>query len=225
MTGGQFRVAVTFAAYAVLFPLTPRDAAAQVPVAQASAPPASLTMRLNFPSDDTRNYSVDLSEDGTGHYSGAATGASPGDLTFHLSPSTVQPWFADARALHFFQGHVEGQHKVAFTGLKTLRYRGADGSGETTFNYTSDQRLTHLVSAFQQLVLTLQLGQRLNDDQRFNRMALDGDMESLQHAIKENSAAHPEAIAPTLQNLADNPDALERVRRQAKVLLNAAPAH
>jgi hypothetical protein len=186
---------------------------------RAPLPPATMTLEVDFPGQAAPHTTLTISQDGNGRYS-APTDAGPAATVFHLPPATVAPWFNLARAMHYFQEKgFQSKRKVAFTGTKTLSYQGFEGAGTTTFTYTEDTRLTDLLGQLQQLSQTLQLGLRLEADLRFNRMALDGDMTALQSALKDKLAGYPEAIAPTLQKLADSPDAIDRVRRQAGALL------
>jgi len=184
--------------------------------------PAVLTFEVDFPGQVPPHFTLTIAEDGSGAYTVPSAEALPVVETFRLSPASVAPWFADARALHFFAGKYQSSRKVAFTGTKTLRYKGSDGAGEATLNFTQDSRLNNLLTSLQQLVTTLQAGDRIQSDLRFRRLALDADLQALQAAVKDHMASHPEAIAPVLQSVADSPDVLDRVARSAKSLLQAA---
>jgi hypothetical protein len=192
-------------------------------IAQSTTSPA-ITLDYDFPGQVTPHFTLQIAEDGSGSYSVPKVTGAPSVMAFHLHAADVAGWFATARQLHFFQGKLDSSRKVAFTGTKTVTYSGADGHGTATIHYTENQRLQRLLSELEQLVETLQMGQTLQSDMRFRRLALDADIESFERSLKEQSASHPEVIAPILQQLADNPEVLERVSRQARAILKTVPA-
>jgi hypothetical protein len=189
-------------------------------IAQA-AKPAVIEYELDFPGRSPPHFTLTIAEDGSGTYKVPQSEAAPDQLvqSFQLAPASIAVWFADARSLHRFQGRFESSHKVAFTGTKTLRYSGADGQGSVTVNYTQQEKLAALLSQLQQLAATVQAGQRLQSDLKYRRLGLDADMEEWQRELAEHLAAHPEAIAPLLHQIADDPQVLERVSRRAKQIL------
>jgi hypothetical protein len=196
--------------------------AASVP-ARSQAAPARITFEYDFPGEQPVHYRIDLTEAGEGKYKalgGADVAAS--EISFHLPASVAAEWFAEARALHRFDGNFEAKRKVAFTGHKTLSYAGADGSGETTLNYTEDKRMVAMVDNFLGIGATLQVGQRLESDARFRRMSLDQDMVTYKESLKNHQALHPEIIAPILQQLVDDPEVMTRVQRDASAILHSS---
>jgi hypothetical protein len=194
-----------------------------VPHANAQAAPAQITFEFDFPGEVSPHYRIELAENGDGKYQ--APGGSEviaSDMTFHLPPQVAAEWFAEARALHRFDGNFASKRKVAFTGQKTLRYSGPDGSGQTTLNYTEDKHMSAMVDNFLGIGVTLQTGQRFESDARFHRLGLDADMVTYKESLKNHQAIYPEIIAPILQHLADDPEVMTRVQRDASTILRSS---
>jgi hypothetical protein len=174
---------------------------------------------LDFPGQPIPHYKINLTEDGNGSYDSADARV---PVTFALGTAAAEPLFALARQLQFFRGQFAASRKVAFMGTKTFRYNGSDGSGETTFTYTENKKLEQLTSNFQALALTLQLGQQLLADARFNRMAVDRDMVGLKESLARHTAAYPQAISSVLAVITDDTNMVAPVRRDAGAILQSA---
>jgi hypothetical protein len=190
------------------------------------AAPARIIFDYDFPGETPSHYRIELTESGQGRYQApSAEGLLASDMAFHLSPTATASWFATARELHYFDGNFEARRKVAAIGSKTLRFDGPDGHGQATMNYTEDKRMAELIRNFQSIGFTLQIGQRFESDIRFHRIGLDDDMGTLQQNLKNRLASHPEIIAPILQRLVDDPEVMERLRREAAGILHSATAN
>lgn len=177
-----------------------------------------IVFTLDFPSQPIPHYKITLNEAGQGSYdpSGAAS-----KVSFDIGASSAVPLFSLARQLQFFRGQFAASRKVAFMGTKTFRYDGSDGNGETTFTYTENKKLEQLTSNFQALALTLQLGQQLLADARFNRMAVDRDMVGLKESLARHTAAYPQAISTVLAVITDDTNMVAPVRRDAGTILQS----
>lgn len=195
------------------------------PAVAQQGPPAVITFDFDFPNNTPPHYTLRIAEDGAGSYTAPAQNDPNATTTFHLVAEDVAPWFARARALNCFQGNFASTRKVAFTGTKALSMQSGKCSGQTTFSFTQDPQLTAIVTDLQQLAATLQTGQTLQQDLRFHRMALDQDMESLQQALAGHVASHPEAIAPALEQVCDDPQVVEKARRSARAMLSSKYVH
>jgi len=188
----------------------------------AQSPPARIMFELESPGESPPHYWIELGENGDGKYQAASSDDMPAsNMTFHLQMDATSAWFAEARALHFFNGPFEARRKVAFSGRKTLRYEGPDGAGKATLNYTENKQMNDMVSNFLGIALTLQLGQRLETDARFHRIGLDVDMVAYKDSLKNHLATHPEIIAPILQRLVTDPEVMTRVQRDASSILQS----
>jgi len=113
-------------------------------------------------------------------------------------------------------------HKIAQTGKKTLQWYDGDQYAGCTFNYSENERLNDIAATFMAMAETMQIGDKLKHDQRFDRLSLDAEMDSLVEEVKAGRAIEVQNIAPVLQNIINDDRVLERVRRKAARLLEAA---
>lgn len=162
-------------------------------------------------------WKVRLQADGAGTYvENGAADAKPIPLT--VSEATLERLKMGERAAK--SGKCETKAKnVAKTGEKTIRYEIADKTAECTFNYSDDVGLMGTAATFQAIADTIQRGERLEHDLRYDRLGLDAEMEALVQAQKAGSAIEIENIAPVLQALVQDDHVIDRVRRRAARLL------
>lgn len=170
----------------------------------------------------TPPWTVRLQADGAGTYveSGSAD-AKPIPLT--VSEATLERVKMGEHAAK--SGKCETKAKnIAKTGEKTIRYQTADADKpmECTFNYSDDAGLMGAAATFQAIAETMQRGEKLEHDLRYDRLGLDAEMESLVEAQKAGSAIEIRNIAPILQTLVSDDHVIDRVRRRAARLLQDA---
>jgi hypothetical protein len=142
----------------------------------------------------------------------------------HLRPETVGRIFEQARALDGFRAGCNSRSKnLADTGAKTLTV-SAPGAAPVscTYNYSDNKAVSALTETFLALEFTIEEGQKLEHDHRFDRLGLDQDIRYLVEAAKENRAQGLAAIAPILKSLVDDTLVIERVRTAAGKLLEMA---
>lgn len=167
-------------------------------------------------------WKVRLQADGAGTYSeGASADAKPVPLT--VSVATLDRLQQGEHAAK--SGKCETKAKnVAKTGEKTIRYENADKTAECTFNYSDDTGLMGATAVFMAIADTMQRGERLQHELRYDRLGLDAEMESLVAAQKDGSAIEIGNIASILQALVSDDHVIDRVRRRAARLLQDAGA-
>jgi hypothetical protein len=74
-------------------------------------------------------------------------------------------------------------------------------------------------AAFQSIAETMQAGERLRHEERYDRLALDAEMEALLVAVHDGSAIEVDNIAFVLRPLIADEHVIGRVRREAARLL------
>jgi hypothetical protein len=174
--------------------------------------------------DSSPPWKVRLQVDGAGTYleAGSADGK-PIPLT--VSEATLERVGLGEHAAK--SGKCETKAKnIAQTGQKTIHYETADPGRwmECTFNYSDDVGLMGAAATFEAIAETMQRGERLEHDLRYDRLGLDAEMESLVEAQKAGSAIEIRNIAPVLQSLVSDDHVIDRVRRRAARLLQDAGA-
>lgn len=163
------------------------------------------------------SWKVRLQADGAGTYSEGAT-ADAKRMPLMVSGATLERLKQGEHAAK--SGKCETKAKnVARTGEKTIRYEAEEKTAECTFNYSDDAGLMGATAAFLAIADTMQRGERLQHDLRYDRLGLDAEMESLVAAQKDGSAIEIGNIASILQTLVSDDHVIDRVRRRAARLL------
>ena len=174
-------------------------------------------------SQEVHPWTVRLDASGSGSYSEVGGGA---EQPLNVSPATLERIAQGEHRVN--SGRCETRQKnVANTGEKTIRYANGDKDAACTFNFSDDAALMQTVQVFLAIAETVQAGERLQHDLRYDRLALDADMDGLLGSLKSGGAIEVENIAPVLQALANDDRVIDRVRRKAARLLQdagAAPA-
>jgi hypothetical protein len=168
-----------------------------------------------------QDYTIDVNQDGTGKYwTGPATA---GGLSLRISATTVAKIFAGKASIG--AGTCETHLKnIAKTGKKTLVYHDNDEVAQCVFNYSDDDKLNDMATTFLSIASTIQEGDKLKHDHRFDHLGLDADLDSLLASAKSGSAIELQNIAPVLQSIVDDDEIMSPSRRKAKSLLELAGA-
>lgn len=190
-------------------------AVAEGPALKWTAVELSMTPR----SDDAAAsaWTVRLQADGAGTYSEGAS-ADAKQLPLTVSAATLERLKQGEHAAK--SGKCETKAKnIAKTGEKTIRYESSDKTSECTYNYSDDLGLMSTTTTFLAIAETMQRGERLQHDLRYDRLGLDAEMEQLVAAQKDGSAIEIGNIASILQALVSDEHVIDRVRRRAARLL------
>ena len=176
---------------------------------------SSVEFSLQPRDEATHTWTVRVDAKGSGTYSEDGQQA-PQPLS--IGPTTMERIrLGQHRAK---SGRCETRQKnIAKTGEKTIRYISADRADSCTFNFSDDAGLMQAANAFVAIAETVKAGQKLQHDQRFDRLSLDADMDELLTGIKNGAAIELGNIAPVLQSLVDDDKVIDRVRRKAARLL------
>ena len=127
-------------------------------------------------------------------------------------------------AVPLVQSHRCDSHgkNIAQTGIKTLRYEGAGGAFECSYNYSNEDRINTATALFLAIGDTMQYGDRLAAKLRFDRLGLDAEMDNLQSALADGTAVDVANIAPVLAAIQNDDRVMDIVRRKATRLLESA---
>ena len=71
---------------------------------------------------------------------------------------------------------------------------------------------------------TLQVGTRLRQEHRYDRLSLEDELEGLQEAVRDGRALDPENIAPELEAIANDHAVMDLARARARSLLEMTVA-
>ncbi len=158
-------------------------------------------------------------------YPGVSTPAEPINRGFTVSSATAHKIFALARGLDKFNMACASKAKnIADTGKKTLVYKGSDGEGSCTYNYSESKGVTQVTAIFQGIAETMDTGRRLDHLHRYDRLGLDAALASLAEEVTAGRALELGTIEPTLRAIAADADVMTRARSKAAALLALIPA-
>jgi hypothetical protein len=212
-----------FAPVALLLPFVTLMVVAQAP------PPnlPSVGFSCDFPGSDPAHYAVSVSSDGHGNYSsnGKLNPGSESDQSFTLQFTAPQPTVARifdlTQKAHYFEGNIDAKRKnIASTGEKTLTYVDAKKTTSASYNYSTVPAVQELTTVFQNLSSMLEFGRRLEYDLRYQKLAIDEELQRMQEALTAPSDAA--VVAPILEKIVNDSSVLNGARARAQRLLMGA---
>ena len=193
---------------------------------------ATLTFVVDFPTSQPEHYSMCVPSDGAGRYQSSGRLSADSDetnsfdLDFIVAPNTRQKIFELAAKAGYFQKDVDSHHKgMAFTGKKTLTYKDAQRSGESTYNYSSNAAVQDLTSLLQGLASTLEFGRRLQYDLHYQKLALDEELKRMEEMTRSHQLIEITAVQPILDQIIADPSVINVTRSRAQRLLQGAGVH
>jgi hypothetical protein len=188
-----------------------------------------LVVDFSNPSLTPAHWVLTIRSDGTGHFR-SERGSAPADPSegfeaanvdrdIQVSAEFAGHIFEIVHQHNFFSSDCESHMKVAFQGWKKLSYRGPDGAGICTFNYSKDKEIQGLGESLVAVAGTIVEGARLEILLQHDRLGLDKEMDYLVEAAGDGRVQQICTIRGILERLADDPEVMERVRKRARVLL------
>ena len=175
------------------------------------------------------HWTLVLHPDGGGHFS-ADGGNRPTDYPDTILPGKIDrdvrlsgeftdrifKTVHDPRILH---DKCESHLKVAFQGTKKISYSGPDAEGGCEFNYSSNKQIQELGESLVAVGSTLIEGARLELLYQHDPLGLDKAIQYVVEATDDGRLQQISAIRGILERLEDDPKVLDRVRKQARMLL------
>jgi hypothetical protein len=212
---------------------------------QAQSAPASISFTLDFPQSTPNHYQLVVDASGKASYTSGlpapqpprdadsdtdTTSDQPYHYSFNVTSATRERIFDLAARAHYFSGDVNyAKRNIANTGEKILTYKDAQRSTQAKYNYTANPFVQQLTALFQQISMTLEYGRHMEEDYRYQKLALDEELKNMEQQADQNGLAEVQAVAPILQKIAKDSSVLNVTRARAERLLAksaaAAPAH
>ena len=190
-----------------------------------------VTFELDWRAVDPQFYTISIDSSGRASYCSeprTEPGETPGDpylLKFTADPRDKAEIFRLAEQLNYFQGKFDNLgKKVAQTGIKTLRYRNGAQQSATDYNASTNPKLNQLTSLFQCMSTTFELARTLQNKLRYDKLGLDDTLKRMEELQRGGQLAELQAIAPTLSQIADDPNVMGVARKRARWLLSASAA-
>ena len=200
---------------------------------QEPAPSSSITKtdvvtyRFDWPQGvPWQKYTVTVQANGQCHFQGSPhpddINADPDTVQqdFTISAANLQKIFDLTQKLNYFQGDVDSHLKhIAQTGRKTLQYESPQLHGSTTFNWSQNADAQALVNLFSAIAMTIDYGQKLAFQYRFDKLGMDQRLKELEELQNSRGVAELSLIAPILQKIAADPNLMNMDRQVARHLL------
>ena len=195
-------------------------------LSQTNQEQTTVAFTLDFPGSQPGHYSVQVQSDGKARYESSGRPSSGSDESdnfdyeFTISPATREKIFSLSAKAGYFQKDLDSHRKnMAFTGKKTLSYKDAQRSGESTYNYSPDVAVQELTNLFQGLSATLELGHRLEYSLHYQKLALAEDLKRTEESARLSPPVEIQAIAPILQQIIADSSVMNVTRARAQRLL------
>jgi hypothetical protein len=196
--------------------------------------PAVVTFTIDFPTSQPEHYSIRVQSDGLARYQSSGRRSPDSDetdshendnfgLDFTVAAETRQKIFELAAKAGYFQKDVDSHQKdLAFTGKKTLAYKDARRSGESTYNYSHKPAVQDMTSLMQSLSATLEFGHRLQYDHQYQKLALDEELKRMEGLARTNELIEVAAIQSILDQIVADQSVINVTRARAQRLLERA---
>ena len=186
-------------------------------------------VEFSNPSLYPAQWTLVLHPDGNGHFH-AEGGDRPAQYPETMSPGRIDRdvrlsaefttrIFKTVHDNKILRNKCESHLKVAFQGLKKIRYSGPDAEGGCEFNYSTNKQIQDLGDSLVAVGSTLIEGARLELLYQHDPLGLDKAIQFVVEASGDGRMQQICAIRNILERLEDDPRVLDRVRKQARMLL------
>ena len=188
-------------------------------------PIPTVTFTLDFPVSAPAHYSLRVAQDGKASYEsmGKLTPEADGDpftYSFTMSEENRARIFELAEQAKFFEGDVDYKKgRLANTGKKVLGYADGKIQHEAAYNFSTNPAIQQLTKIFQNTSATMEAARRLQYFHHYQRLAVEEELKRMEEMEKGNSLDEIQAIAPILQEIADDKAVLNVTRSRAVRLL------
>jgi hypothetical protein len=194
-----------------------------------AANPTTVSFSLDFPNSVPDHYSISITSDGQAHYSCTAKVSDQSDdrdtysSDFTVSDATRAHIFQLASQAHYFSGKVDsGNHKLAFTGKKTLVYADGQRNNSAEYVYSPVPAVEQLTTLFQNMAATLEFGRHIVFEHRYQKLALDDELKQMEEQARSGSLIELQAVKPILQKVYDDPSVMNVARSRAQRIMDMA---
>ncbi len=195
----------------------------------ASGDPATIAFSLDFPQSDPAHYTVTTTSGGHATYDCAAKVSADSEDTapykyeFDLTSATRGRIFQLAAQAKYFSGKVDsGNRNLAFTGAKKLIYTDSSRKNVAEYNYSSQPAVQQLTQLFQAIAATMEYGRRLTFEHRYQKLALDDELTSMEDQQKSGGLQEVQALQPILQSIVQDDSVMNVARARAQRILALA---
>ena len=173
----------------------------------------------SFPGSVPAYFQVTLDQNGDAEYREAPDEDNP--LKFHLAEAETREVFGLAEKLEYFKHPLESPAKVAFMGMKTLRYENGDQKSEVKFNYSEDPQARELVDWFERMGESAEHRIELERTAKYDRLGVLKALLLLESAMDRKRLVGLDQYLPMLERIAKNESYMHTARARASEIAEA----
>jgi hypothetical protein len=195
-------------------------------------PIPTITFDNYWPAARPQNVTITVKSDGPATYlsrnpdvpAGTDRGQDPDyHVEFTMSAANRNKIFQLAQKVNYFHGDFDfRKHAMANTGRKTLTYADVQRHFQTVYNYSDNKAIQEITAIFQNISTTMEHGRKLAFMRKYDKLGLDAEMKATESDARNHQLSEVQAIAPILQNIADDPTVLNIARQSARKILKMA---
>jgi hypothetical protein len=143
-------------------------------------------------------------------------------LDFQASPEFLKTMFDLAKSVNYFDGDFEfHKHALADMGRKTAAYTNGATRHETTWNWSQNESIDEFAANFQKLSNTLEYGQRLVFEHKYDKLSLDRELKAMEELASHDGLREVRVVAPVLKEIVADPAVMNIARQRASHILSA----
>lgn len=178
-----------------------------------------LTFRKIFKSSYPEFAEIKINEDGSGTYDIRQLDDTPSPQPMQIGQALAHKLFELAAELHNFRGvELDVHRRIADLGQKTFVYEKGAEKFQVTFNYTLNSAANQLLAIFDGLQRQeLDLSDMVRT-MRYDHLGVNDVMTRVQNDIRNKLLPEPEALLPTLDQLAANEELVDIARQRARAI-------
>jgi hypothetical protein len=180
---------------------------------------ATITFRKVFKSSYPEFVEIKVDESGSGTYDIRQLSDDPSPQPMKVGAPLAEKIFDLAAKLHNFNGvELEMHRRIANLGEKTFRYDRGTETHSVTFNYTTDRSAEQLLDIFEGLSRQQTDLADLTRTMRYDRLGVNDVLMQIEKDYNNKLLPEPEALLPSLDQLASDSHYLDIARERARTL-------
>lgn len=191
------------------------------PARQSAPETGTIRYSRQFKGSQPEFFSISIAATGAAEYEAREQDSDPPrQLAFTATPATCARIFALAAELHDFDVPLDDKGaKEGYTGTKTLAFDGDGRHTEQQFNYTRLRPAQDLTDLFEKIANTAGDALDLRNAIQFDRLGVVDVLNRIEQDWESKFLAEPQLLAPTLQQIVNDPAMMALAQRHARTLL------
>jgi hypothetical protein len=180
---------------------------------------SALTYRRIFKSSYPEFVEISINEDGSGTFDIRQLDDTASPQPLQIGSPLVHKMFELADSLHDFQGvDLDVHRRIADLGQKTFTYKKGAEVHQVTFNYTLNSPAQQLLAIFDGLQRQELDVSDMERAMRYDHLGMPDVIARVQSDVKNKLIPEPDALLPTLDQIAQNSELMDMSRQRARAI-------